>query len=78
MEDGVLGHLGHHAVEPVVAETNPEKNIAIIHHLDMVGKVVLVQVMTHRDVTPEVAQVSTKRTSIECTFVHCDCKGLIL
>ena len=60
MVDGVLGHLGHHAVEHVVAETNQEEDHAIIHHQDMAGQVAMVQVMTRRDVILIVAQVSVE------------------
>ena len=49
MEDGVLGHLGHPAAELVVVGADQEENIAIIHHPDMVGQIVMVQEMKRRD-----------------------------
>ena len=58
MGDGVLGHLGLHAVEHVVVGANLEKNIAIIHHQDMAGQTVTVQVVKLRDVTLIIAQVN--------------------
>ena len=53
-----IGHPGHHAAGVVVVEANREEDHAIIHHQDMAGQTAMVQVKTHRDVIPIVAQVN--------------------